>query len=158
MSKTLRSIVSGRAVYLAAPKKLFGEPAYRKAVERLQRLGAALVIGARESFADNSDWLSHFPEILRQVAAVVVLLPWDRVIGAGVLREIADARAAGIPVFFLELRRRRAHGLRTAVFEIPDVDASHLVRVRFPHRYRGNFRAMLRHLEWLKLRQERPAE
>jgi len=95
MTKTLRSIVSGRAVYLAAPKKLFGEPAYRKAVERLQRLGAARVIGARESFTDNSDWLSHFPEILRQVAAVVVLLPKDRVIGAGVLREIADARCWG---------------------------------------------------------------
>jgi hypothetical protein len=141
-----RRIISGRTVYVAAPMTLYENPAYDRALKSLQELGAARVVGGRDAFKDSEDWLHEFPKILAQAAVVVVLPPANGVLGTGVVREIVEARAAGVPVFFLV--GRWAYPLRAAELRFYDINRVEFARVRFPPRSeRRSFWALLEFIE-----------
>jgi hypothetical protein len=74
---------------------------YRRAERLLGEGGVALVISARDRFADHDTWIREFAGLIRQIHAIVVALGPDRTVGVGVVREIIEAVAHELPVYFL---------------------------------------------------------
>ncbi|MDR7400344.1 MAG: hypothetical protein QN144_13695 [Armatimonadota bacterium] len=48
------------------------------------------------------DWLTRWPQVLTQLDAVVVVVDSSGLLGAGVVKEVVDASARGLPVFFFK--------------------------------------------------------
>jgi hypothetical protein len=91
-------------LYVAMPKVVFQYPGfYRLTLEEIRSVyeGAELVEGARE-FSSNQDWLQRWPELLPTLDGLVFGSAPGRVVGAGVVREVVDARVRGLPVEYLE--------------------------------------------------------
>jgi hypothetical protein len=109
----------GKVVYLAAPVALYQTLLYRRAERLLSEGGAALVISARDRFADHDTWIREFPGLIRQIHAIVVALGPDRTIGTGVVREIIEAVAHELPVYFLT-PDFKFHGLARSTLLVPD--------------------------------------
>ena len=100
-----------KAVYLAAPVSAYDSRAYDAAQDALMAAGC-FVIAAREAFSSTEDWLRRFPRLLRSAQAVVVVPAEDQTVGAGVLREVVEARVLGLPVYLFS--GFRFHLLSTA--------------------------------------------
>jgi hypothetical protein len=49
-------------------------------------------------FASSAEWLRAWPSLVRRLAGLVTFGDADGTIGAGCLREVADAVAFGVPV------------------------------------------------------------
>jgi hypothetical protein len=98
---TVPTALCGKVVYLAAPVALYQTLFYRRAERLLGEGGAALVISARDRFADHNTWIREFPGLIRQIHAIVVALGPDHTIGTGVMREIIEAVAHELSVYFL---------------------------------------------------------
>ncbi|MDR7555722.1 MAG: hypothetical protein QN157_08950 [Armatimonadota bacterium] len=105
---------------------------YDRAEQLLRELGAGLVISARERFPNHGAWLRDFPQVLSQVNAVVVALGPDRIVGAGVVREVVEATAHGLPVHFLtpDGTFRTLRGAHLVVLH--GVSLRRFARVEFP--------------------------
>jgi hypothetical protein len=97
----LPTALCGKVVYLAAPVALYQTLLYRRAERLLGEGGAALVISARDWFADHDTWIREFPGLIRQIHAIVVALGPDCTVGVGVVREIIEAVAHELLVYFL---------------------------------------------------------
>lgn len=132
-SRAPRQIVD-RVIYLAAPVTLYCAPQYDRALRLLEDLGAGLVISARERFPNCEAWLREFPQVLSQVDALVVALGTDRVVGAGVVRELVEAVARGLPVHFLtpDGAFHRLRGARLRI--LSGTSLRRFARVEFPAR------------------------
>lgn len=78
---------------------------------------AATLIEARTAFTSNADWLARWPGVLATLAGLVFLADDDGYIGRGVLREVMDAEATVLPVWYCDdgsaLHPRDALTIRT---------------------------------------------
>lgn len=69
----------------------------------------ATVLDPAELFESNEEWLAEWPGILDRLDLLVLWADADGMVGAGVLREVADAVAARLPVVCID-----RHGLLRA--------------------------------------------
>jgi hypothetical protein len=90
-----------RRVYLSAPVAAFDAPAYERVLAIFRARGAE-VVSSRALFSGGQEWARGFRDALKSCTDLVILLGPDRVIGTGVLREIAEARALGLDVWFAQ--------------------------------------------------------
>lgn len=83
---------------------------------------AATLIEARTAFVSNADWRSRWPAVLATLAGLAFMADESGAIGRGVLAEVMDAEAAGLPVWFCDgfgvLHPREA----VAIVTTPDGD------------------------------------
>ena len=94
--------VRARVIYFAAPLPIHGTPRYQQLLAKLRALrpGAEL-IEAATLFVSHADWRARWPIIRPTLHELVFITDIDLWIGCGVWREIADAEADGIPVWWL---------------------------------------------------------
>lgn len=120
---------------------------YSSAHERacLAAIAAALpeaeVVDPAECFADDADWLARWPALVAVLSAVVLFADEEGCVGAGCLREVADAIAAGLPVLVLDDRQHLCElealrllpaSLRTAA-RVGVVEAGEVVTAALAH-------------------------
>jgi hypothetical protein len=97
----------GGLVYLASPKPTFGTRLYARMVGRAWKyFPRAGVIKAHGMFRDDDDWLHRWPFMLPSLAALAFFAEPDGTVGMGVAKEVADALALCLPVYFLDDRGR----------------------------------------------------
>jgi hypothetical protein len=96
---------------LAAPISAYSSRTYDAAQATLVS-ARCFVVAARDAFTGTEDWLRRFPDILRSVQAVVVVPAEDHTVGAGVLREIVEARVLDLPIYLFS--GSRFHPLASA--------------------------------------------
>jgi hypothetical protein len=116
-------------VYAAHPKSTYRTPWARAHIGRLRELlPAAEVIDPEDSaWLSDADWLERWPMLLGRLSEVVVFAARDNTVGAGCLREVADAIAYGVPVAALDLGRGLCE-LR-ALDLLPDATAARAARL-----------------------------
>ena len=87
-------------LYFAAPLDLFSTFQHRRAlsIARKQFSGFRIVDPSRLRW-NTTEWLAEWPRLIPQLDMLTVLPREDLTIGAGCFKEIAGARAAGIPVW-----------------------------------------------------------
>jgi hypothetical protein len=104
--------VKARRVYVSAPVAGFDAQAYERVLAIFRARGAE-VVSSRALFGSSEQWARGFVEALGGCTDLLVLLGPDRVIGAGTLREVAEARAWGVHVWFAQFSGavRPAHGV-----------------------------------------------
>lgn len=102
-------------IYVACPVTTYGTPPKASALARLaEAFPGAEVVDPARLYASDADWLSTWPSVLGGLDALVVVPAPDRSIGAGVLREVADALAYHLPVATF-MRRRLSELARLVV-------------------------------------------
>jgi hypothetical protein len=123
-------------VYVASPLSTYRTPRYDAMVARVRVLfPQAEILPAREVFRSNADWRARWACIMPTLAAVVVFPDTGGWIGAGVWKEVHDARNHGIPVYVLDdagdvrgweairlMERRPDDWQRTARLDLPPPD------------------------------------
>ena len=105
-------MVKARRIYVSAPVAAFDQQAYER-VLAIFRVRGAEVVSSRALFGSSEQWAKGFREVLGGCTDLLVLLGPDRIVGAGTLREVAEARAWGLEVWFAQLTGavRPAHGV-----------------------------------------------
>jgi hypothetical protein len=87
-------------IYFAAPLDTMGAPAHRKALAAARRqFSGYRIIDPSRLCWNTAEWLAEWPKLIPQLDALSIFPREDGTVGAGCFREIADARAAGIPVW-----------------------------------------------------------
>jgi hypothetical protein len=93
-------------VYVAHPIEGYGTP---YAAACLEALGALLagrrLIDPATVYASNAEWLRSWPRLVRTLSGFVLFGSEEGTIGAGCIREMADAIALGVPIAGFDLRR-----------------------------------------------------
>jgi hypothetical protein len=91
---------TSHVVYVASPVTAYGTPARNWALAAIRKQASpdAVILDPAEMFCTNDEWLAEWPDIVRTLDELVIVPAVDGTIGAGVLREIADALAFGVPV------------------------------------------------------------
>jgi hypothetical protein len=104
--------VAARRVYVSAPVAGFDPQAYERVLTVFRSRGAE-VVSSRALFGSSEQWVKGFREALDGCTDLLVLLGPDRVIGAGTLREVAEARARALSVWFVQRNGaiRPVHGV-----------------------------------------------
>jgi hypothetical protein len=88
-------------VYVAAPMRMYRTDRYNRQVARVRHsFLRAAILDARSAWSSTADWRHRWPHVLATLAAVVVLADYGW-IGAGVGKEVDDARATGVPIWHL---------------------------------------------------------
>jgi hypothetical protein len=88
-------------VYVAAPMTMYRKDRYDQQVARVRHcFSRAAILDARSAWSSTADWRRRWPHVLATLAAVVVLADYGW-IGAGVVKEVDDARAADVPIWHL---------------------------------------------------------
>jgi hypothetical protein len=91
--------VSPQLVYAAHPITSYGTPHERRSLARLRRLlPRATVIDPATRYRTPFDWEEDWPGLVGDLAGFVVFGAEDGTIGAGCLKELADAIACRVPV------------------------------------------------------------
>jgi hypothetical protein len=86
-------------VYVAHPMTSYGTPWEAKALAELARLLPRVeLVDPAKRYLTDSGWLRSWPRLLRSLGGLVVLADESGTVGTGVLREIVDALAAGVPL------------------------------------------------------------
>lgn len=89
-------------IYVASPLSTYHTTRYDRMLSRVREcFPESVILPARDLFASNADWRSRWPDILPTLDALVFFDDDAGCIGAGTERELADALAAAIPVYFL---------------------------------------------------------
>jgi hypothetical protein len=88
-------------VYVAGPVAQYDPQIYGRITEALRRRGLE-VVADRERFHDMDAWKGGWRKLLGECTHLLVLLGPDRVLGCGVLVEIAEARAQGKEVLLAQ--------------------------------------------------------
>jgi hypothetical protein len=131
-SARVPSALRRRTVYLAAPLVGFESSAYGRTEDALVRAGC-FVIAARDEFASTADWLARFGDVLSKVQALVVVPGPGGVVGAGVLREVAESIVLGIPTYFAD--GNGFHALhRVSMTFLPDAERARCARINLQGR------------------------
>jgi hypothetical protein len=92
----------GEVVYLASSMSTYATARYDAMVEHTRRaFPDAELLSARDLYTSSAHWLSTWPDHLARLTALVFFAETDGSIGKGVYKEIEDALAAGIPVYYL---------------------------------------------------------
>lgn len=86
--------------YFAHPKLTYGDHATKVARRLLSRqlLGWEILDPEHIGWESNEEWRSGWDELVKRLSALVVMPDAGGMIGAGCLREIADAFAVGVSV------------------------------------------------------------
>ena len=89
-------------VYFAAPLPIHSTPRYQQLLAKLRTLRPdAELLEAAMLFTSHADWRAKWPTVLRSLHELCFITDSDLWIGNGVWKEIADAEADGIPVWWL---------------------------------------------------------
>ncbi len=87
--------------YFASPLPTYGTARYDRI---LALVGATYpnepVFEPRHLFAGHDDWRAQWPDIVRSIARLVFFANDDGSLGAGVVRELHDARWHNVPIAF----------------------------------------------------------
>jgi len=94
-------VVKARRIYVSAPVAAFDRQAYERVLAIFRARGAE-VVSSRALFGSSEQWAKCFVEALGGCTDLLVLLGPNRIIGAGTLRELAEARARGLDVWFAQ--------------------------------------------------------
>jgi len=87
--------------YLASPLSTYGTTRYDRILALLRATYPnEPILEPRFLFTRHNDWRSRWPSIVCSIARVVFFANDDRSLGAGVVREIHDARWHGVPTAF----------------------------------------------------------
>ena len=90
-------------VYAAHPMTSYGTAHERASLTMLAELfGSAEIVNPAERYESDAEWLRDWPRLLGSLSGLVLFSDEHGTIGAGCLREIADAIAAGVPVGYLD--------------------------------------------------------
>jgi len=105
-------VVKARRIYVSAPVAAFDQQAYERVLSIFRARGAE-VVSSRALFGSSEQWAKGFVGALGGCTDLLVLLGPNRIIGAGTLRELAEARARGLDVWFAQPNGavRPAHGV-----------------------------------------------
>ncbi|MDR7555723.1 MAG: hypothetical protein QN157_08955 [Armatimonadota bacterium] len=90
-----------RRVYLAAPCAEYAPDVYRRVTDIFRRRGAE-VVSSRDLFPTPAAWQRGWRQALDGCTDLLVLLGPQRVLGAGSLLEVVEARAAGKGIWFAQ--------------------------------------------------------
>jgi hypothetical protein len=89
-------------VYLASSMSTYDTPRYDAMIEHArQAFPDAELLPARGLYTSSAHWLATWPTHLARLTAVVFFADTDSSVGKGVFKEIEDALAAKLPVYFL---------------------------------------------------------
>lgn len=90
-------------IYAAHPMTSYGTAHERVCLDTLAGLFThAEIVDPAERYGSDEEWLRDWPGVLGSLAGVVVFAEEHGMVGAGCLREVADAIAAGVPVGYLD--------------------------------------------------------
>jgi hypothetical protein len=86
-------------VYVAHPMAGYGAPHAAACLAALRELlhGARLIDPAA-IYASDAEWQRSWPRLVRRLSGFVIFGAEDGTIGAGCIRELADAIALGVPI------------------------------------------------------------
>lgn len=90
-----------RRIYLATVIDQYESPGYANVLEAVKAFfgPSAKILEARSLWNSNDEWRAGWPRLLPTVDALAVWPRPDRTLGAGLFREIEDARKHRVPVF-----------------------------------------------------------
>jgi hypothetical protein len=98
--------VNRQLVYIAHPISTYGSSWSARCIEAVERAWPdAEVIDPAMWFDSNEAWLNDWPHLVATLSALVVVGDEQGRIGAGCLREIADAILWSVPTYTLAERR-----------------------------------------------------
>lgn len=90
-------------VYAAHAMTCYGTEHERASLDTLAGLFPdAEIVDPAGMFASSTEWLDRWPDVLDGLDALVLFADEHGMVGAGCLREVADAIAAGVPVAYLD--------------------------------------------------------
>jgi hypothetical protein len=90
-------------VYAAHPMTSYGTEHERTCLDTLAALLRGVeIIDPATRYRTNAGWLRAWPRLLSTLSGLVVFADETGTVGAGCLREVVDAVAAGLPVLMLD--------------------------------------------------------
>jgi len=90
-------------VYACHPMTCYGTEHERVCLDALAGLLRGVeIIDPATRYRTNAGWLRAWPRLLSTLSGLVVFADETGTVGAGCLREVADAVAAGLPVAYLD--------------------------------------------------------
>ncbi len=93
--------IKRRGVYLASPLPTYGTARYDRVANLIRaKYSSEPLVEPRDLYASNEDWRNPWPGTVATIARLVFFANPDKSIGAGVLRELADAQWQGVPIEF----------------------------------------------------------
>lgn len=99
-TKTPPPRLTQHRLYIAALVDTFWTPDYEAALSYVRAaFPSADLHEARHLFATTADWLARWDATLEDVDGVVLIVGADGLAGRGCRKEVADARAIGLPVW-----------------------------------------------------------
>jgi len=121
--------VKRHGIYLASPLPTYGTARYDRTVALVHaKYFGDPLLEPRILFARNEDWRDLWPGTVASIARFVFLANPDHSIGAGVLRELCDARSQGVPI---EFASDDGHLVGTYALDfLPDADPCRVAFVR----------------------------
>ncbi len=89
-------------IYLASPIPTYATVRYDRMSDLVQsRYPGETVLEARRLFTSSEDWRAQWPGIVARIARLVFFANEDGSLGAGVMRELYDARWHNVPIEFI---------------------------------------------------------
>jgi hypothetical protein len=90
-------------VYAAHPMTSYGTEHERVCLDTLTALlPGTEIIDPAGRYRTNAGWLRAWPRLLSTLSGLVLFADEDGTVGAGCLREVVDAMAAGVPIAMLD--------------------------------------------------------
>jgi hypothetical protein len=120
------------SVYLAHPVVSYGSDHERACLYALaELLPDARILNPAELYASGTEWLAHWPGLVPRLTGVVAFGDEGGVVGTGVMRELADAIAYGVPLAALDVEASELREIAGFDFLPPGLrDAGHAARLR----------------------------
>jgi hypothetical protein len=113
-------------LYVASPVTAYDTPHRRRTLAAIrEEVGAgAVILDPAVLYRSNGEWLAAWPGVVRSLDHLVIVPAADRTVGAGVLREVADALAYSVPISLWVPRERMVPWVLFDVRGVPDATAS----------------------------------
>jgi hypothetical protein len=92
-------------VYVAHPMTGYGNAHAAACFDAIgELLPGARLIDPATVYASDAEWFASWPRLVRRLGGFVIFGEPDGTIGAGCIRELADAIAMGVPVAGFDIR------------------------------------------------------
>ncbi|MDA8310240.1 MAG: hypothetical protein M0Z46_06440 [Actinomycetota bacterium] len=97
----------GPRLYAAHALRCYGTAHERACLDAIEAAFAGWeVVNPAARYRSDAEWLADWPRLVSTLGALVVFADEEGTIGAGCLREVADAIVHGVPLFTLGAERR----------------------------------------------------
>lgn len=108
MTRQESTMAPPRTVYVAHPMTTYATPWARRCVAAITTAlpGADLIDPEHAGWGSSAEWLAAWGQLIEALDLLVIFTAQDLSVGAGCLRELADALAWDVPVAVLGARRR----------------------------------------------------